>query len=271
MAIDWSPIVGATIAWGIAAGSTIFLAVLSKIGKLHVYEETRRRLNLLASISLIFIAVNIVTPFPWFDLKVGVFTVSSLFLTGLVLGGLLGIFVVTKRGTRVREEEDALRVLKFMTWLPPPLQIWILVLGTTVLVEPGGIISTGLFILSGPGAWQFAIIVMSLSSSIRKGASRIIGVMIVSLGFTLGFAGFGLLLRQLTLQGGIFQFQEILFQYLASFSLILVSYFFFYSFWEEKWSAARPIAAIVAILLFAFLTSVRLGFGALQLALSIGI
>jgi hypothetical protein len=279
--VDLLVLAGALAAWTIAFATTLILACLSQIGKARIYQETKRKLDILAAATLSFTAINIVSPFPILTTSLSVFvqtssaadallkilTLKHVFLISLTIAGLSYAFLSTRRGTEVIEESNPSHFLRLMTWLPAPLQIWVLTAGTRTFVELDGILSTGLFILAGPGAWQFAIFVVS-NSGLRAGIRHITRIMLVSLLLTIAFAAFGLLLAHLVSLGGFVQIQEAVFPYSAALSLLIVAYFFFYSFWGETWADSRPIATVGAIALFALLTSVRLGEEKLQLPFS---
>lgn len=272
---------GALASWVLATLSTVAFASLASRKKRQLSKSSLNRARILASITLIFIAVDIVDPFPFLcvslasalQIQSGSPLVQAMFESTkissilLIVLAVLGIlFVVSGREPKKRkaltQQEDigegidaevAKTGLKSMTLLPIAVQLWVLI-ATEKLESLSEILATGLFILSGPATWQFASQIMLFAKRSWDGYVHILKVMFLSLLGTLGAMLIGVLLD---MQRN--PIDPTILSFLASFSLIIIPYFFFYSFWGDKWNQDRPIITICALILAGTLSAVNIG------------
>jgi len=215
-------------------------------------------------------AIDIINPFPFLSVPLSeVFPDTPSFLQDLlkaikfssiiqlmiILFGTILALKTTKIEDEQQEEipdpktlkelrDDALKNLRLMTLLPIAAQFWVMV-ATDQLISLGHAIAIGLFILSGPASWQLTIRVVMFSKDRRSGLKQISVTAIFSLIGTIVATYFGLLLKH---QPNLVD--TAILPYLASFSLVIVPYSFFYSHWGEKWRDARPLGTIIAIIIF---------------------
>lgn len=245
----------------------MLIAWLANAGRSKRYSDALWKFNFIGAFVLIFAALDIINPFPFLSTQISPaisMKISSVVLIVAVAVGATLATITTKKKTKDGNEEtfsqttldelrgDALKNLRLMTLLPIVVQFWILV-ATDQLASLGQIFTIGLFILSGPASWQFAIRVMIFSKERRDGLKSVGICGILLLAATILGTSFGLLIRD---QIGLFDTKIL--PYLVSFTLIIVPYSFFYSHWGDKWKDERPLGTIGGLIVFTLFSSISI-------------
>lgn len=261
------------LAWSIATASIIVSAIYGYRHKKEMSSSALPVLDFVAALVLSLIALDIFRSVPFFRDPIS-FIVSSpleplktileqtkisyLVLLIALLAGL-GIASRKKEPKVVKRSLEASTSIAWknfsiMTLLPIVVQYWVLVASTDRLITYGGAFAIGMFVLAGPAAWQFAMRIVILSQKGRKLVFlKMLSIMLVSLVGVLGATFFGVWLR-----GNPTLIDALVLRYVAGFTLIAIPYFFFYSYWGEKWSENRPIAVVVAMVIVALYASIKI-------------
>jgi len=273
-----NPYVGSFCAWLIATGS-IFSFVLYALRKnRRIHRKAVPILNLVTCIVLLYLAIDITKSVPFlsepFSLLISspVEPFKTLFEEMKVSHVVLLIVLLVGVSLALRSERKpgikegmsgplgiAWKNFAMMTLLPIIIQYWVLVAATDRLVTPGGVIAVGLFILAGPASWQFAMEVVLFSEKKRLvRSSKIFVIMLVSLAAVLLATLLGLILRANleTIESNVLETRVL--EYVASFTMVSIPYFFFYSYWGEAWIENRPIAAIGGMIVLAVFSTIQL-------------
>ena len=264
---------GSMLAWSIATASILVSAIYGYRHKKGMPSPAIPALDFVAALVLSLIALDIFRSVPFFRDPIS-FIVSSpleplktileqtkisyLVLLIALLAGL-GIASRKKKPKDVRRSLEAStnvawKNFSIMTLLPVVVQYWVLVASTDRLTTYGGAFAIGMFVLAGPAAWQFAMRIVILSEKGRTFVFlKMLLIMLISLVGVLGATFFGVWLR-----GNPTLIDATVLRYVAGFTLIAIPYFFFYSYWGEKWSENRPIAVVIAMVVVALYASMRI-------------
>ena len=264
-------ITGSVVAWSFALLSIIFVSAYAILSKQKIRSKALPKLNFVASAVLIYMAIDIDRPFPYLSMSLGTLldiksgnglvtglfqgtTLSSIMLIFISFVGI-GLAIFTSRGTEeIKELEPKLpnvfKSFATMTLLPIVVQFWVLVAATNRLESIGGIVTTGLFILSGPSSWQFASLAVISSDQKKTEFLKLIGVMFLSLLMVIIAAFVGLYLRSANteINGGVLQ-------HLASFTLLMVPFLLFYSHKGDTWREERVIGTIIGMVILGIFSS----------------
>jgi hypothetical protein len=259
-------LIGSLIAWIIAVGSILFFAGYSYRKKRQMRPSGIPVLDFVAAMVLTYIAIDISNPVPYLSAPVSsvlsspmeplksIFEQTKFSYVVLLIALLIGLSVgfgprhdEEKRGISERPKAIAWKNFAIMTLLPIIIQYWVLVASTDRLTTYGGILAVGLFVLAGPASWQFAMRIVLFEEKGRKmRIVRLFVFMLVSLVGVIIATFFGLYLgaNQTSINQNVLSMS-------ASFTLIAVPYFFFYSYWGDKWSENRAIAVIIGMVALA--------------------
>jgi hypothetical protein len=272
-------LIGSLSAWIIAVGSILFFAVYSFSKKREMRPSGIPILDFVAAMVLTYIAIDILRPVPFLSAPFSsvfsspiepfktIFEQTKISYIVLMIALLIGLSV----GFAPRHDEEKMEISEkpkavawknfaIMTLLPIIIQYWVLVASTDRLTTYGGVLAVGLFVLAGPASWQFAMRIVLFESKGRKmRIASLFAFMLVSLVGVIIATFFGLYLR--ASQTSI---NENVLSTSASFTLIAVPYFFFYSYWGEKWSENRAIAVIIGMVALALFSIVNIADATLE-------
>lgn len=266
---------GSLIAWTIATLSVLVSAGWAYRQKEEIHPSALPALDFVSALVLTYIALDIFRPVPFLSEPICTLFTSPLepFKTiceetkisyAILLFALLAcVWFLRIRKKRPRAKKRSLETpvgvawknFALMTLLPIVVQYWVIIASTERLITYGGILAIGLFILAGPASWQFVMRIMLLSKKEKKKKKvlGILAVMSISLGGILGATFFGIQLKSdPTLV------DPLILRHVAGFTMIAIPYFFFYSYWGERWSENRPIAVILAMVCIALYSSIQI-------------
>jgi hypothetical protein len=268
-------IIGSIASWSIALSSIVLVSGYAILSKQKIRSKALPKLNLVASAVLIYMAIDIDKPFPYLstslasvlDIKSGNGFVDGLFqgtrLSSimLVLISFVGIalaIVTSKddeeiRGLEQTQLPNVFKSFATMTLLPIVVQFWVLVAATNSLESFGGILTTGLFILSGPSSWQFASLAIISSDRKKTEFFKLVGIMGLSLVSTIIAAFVGLYLRSANTE-----INGSALQHLASFTLLIVPFLLFYSHKGDTWREERVIGTILGMVILGIFSSFQM-------------